>query len=221
MLAKAPPVGGERPGCCPPPRGRRRLAESPAPSRIQNFSLYISPKKTDNNTKAYAIIASAIPDCQRNIRKGKAGDSMALKVDPITAIQPAEATQPAERGDGSFKFTLTSHIEETELQEKLNGLMEDITAQGEKLSEHMDIRDMKKYRELVKDFMNEVVNRSHKFSRENFLDRRGRHRVYGIVKLVDKNLDELASELVKDEKDHLTILSKVGEIRGLLLDIST
>ena len=85
----------------------------------------------------------------------------------------------------------------------------------------MDIRDMKKYRELVKDFLNEVVNRSHKFSRENFLDRRGRHRVYGIVKLVDKNLDDLASELVKDEKDHLTILSKVGEIRGLLLDIST
>ena len=85
----------------------------------------------------------------------------------------------------------------------------------------MDIRDMKKYRELVKDFLNEVVNRSHKFSRENFLDRRGRHRVYGIVKLVDKNLDDLASELVKDEKDHLTILSKIGEIRGLLLDVST
>ena len=146
---------------------------------------------------------------------------MALEVDPITAVQPTEATQPAEKGDGSFKFTLTSHIEETELQEKLNGLMTDITAQGEKLAEHMDIRDMKKYRELVKDFMNEVINRSHKFSRENFLDRRGRHRVYGIVKLVDKNLDELASELVKDEKDHLAILSKVGEIRGLLLDIST
>ena len=99
--------------------------------------------------------------------------------------------------------------------------MNDITAQGEKLAEHMDIRDMKKYRTLVKDFLNEVVNRSHKFSRENFLDRRGRHRVYGIVKLVDKNLDDLASELVKDEKDHLTILSKIGEIRGLLLDVST
>ena len=126
-----------------------------------------------------------------------------------------------DKGDGSFKFTLASQVEEAELQEKLNGLMNDITAQGEKLSEHMDIRDMKKYRELVKDFLNEIVNRSHKFSRENFLDRRGRHRVYGIVKLVDKNLDDLASELVKDEKDHLTILSKVGEIRGLLLDIST
>lgn len=146
---------------------------------------------------------------------------MALKVDQVTPTQPVEAAQPVEKGDGTFKFTLASHIEEAQLQEKLNGLMNDITAQGEKLSEHMDIRDMKKYRELVKDFLNEVVNRSHKFSRENFLDRRGRHRVYGIVKLVDKNLDELASELVKDEKDHLAILSKVGEIRGLLLDIST
>ena len=99
--------------------------------------------------------------------------------------------------------------------------MDEITEQGKKISEHMDIRDMKKYRSLVKDFMNEVVNRSHKFSRENFLDRRGRHRVYGLVKLVDKNLDELAGELVKEEKDHIAILGKVDEIRGLLLDIST
>lgn len=146
---------------------------------------------------------------------------MALKVEQIAPTQPTEAPQQIEKADGSFKFALASHIEESELQEKLNGLMKDITDQGNKLAEHMDIRDMKKYRELVKDFMNEVINRSHKFSRENFLDRRGRHRVYGIVKLVDKNLDELASELVKDEKDHLAILSKVGEIRGLLLDIST
>ncbi len=146
---------------------------------------------------------------------------MALKVEQVTQTQQTELVPQAEKGDGSFKFTLASHVGEAELQEKLNGLMKDITEQGERLTEHMDIRDMKRYRELVKDFLNEVVNRSHKFSRENFLDHRGRHRVYGIVKLVDKNLDELASELVKDEKDHLAILNKVGEIRGLLLDIST
>ena len=73
----------------------------------------------------------------------------------------------------------------------------------------------------VKDFINEVVNRSHSFNRENFLDRRGRHRVYGMIKLVDKNLDDLAQELVSEEKDHLSILGRVDEIRGLLLDIST
>lgn len=99
--------------------------------------------------------------------------------------------------------------------------MEQISEQGDKLAKKRDIRDMKRYRGLIKEFMNEIINRSHSFSRENFLDRKGRHRVYGIIRLVDENLDELAKELMKDEKDHLAILSKIGEIRGLLLDIFT
>ena len=80
---------------------------------------------------------------------------------------------------------------------------------------------MKKYRGLIKVFLNEVVYRSRRCSRENFLDRRGRHRVYGIIRLIDKNLDELAGELVADEKDHISILDRIGEIKGLLLDILT
>ena len=36
---------------------------------------------------------------------------MALKVDPINAPQPVEATQQTEKGDGSFKFTLASQVE--------------------------------------------------------------------------------------------------------------
>ncbi len=144
---------------------------------------------------------------------------MDIKVNNAQPVASTETVAKIAEGDSGFKFTLISHIEEKDLQEKLNGLMDEITRQGEKISKHMDIKDMKKYRSLVKEFMNEVVNRSHEFSRENFLDRRGRHRVYGIVKLVDKNLDELAGELVKDEKDNINILGKVGEIQGLLLDI--
>lgn len=41
------------------------------------------------------------------------------------------------------------------------------------------------------------------------------------IRLVDENLDQLAQELMKDEQDHLEILNKIGEIRGLLLDIFT
>ena len=134
---------------------------------------------------------------------------------------PVEQTQQVQETDGSFKFTLVSRIEEQDLQNALTQMMEEITRQGDKLAKHRDIKDMRRYRTLVKDFLNEIVNRSHAFSRENFLDRKGRHRVYGIIRLVDQNLDELAQELVKDEQDHLAILSKIGEIRGLLLDIFT
>ena len=147
---------------------------------------------------------------------------MDIKVNDVSKIQQVEEpTKSVDSGDDSFKFTLIRNIEEKDLQEKLNSMMEEITVQGDKISKHMDIKDMKKYRELVKGFLNEVVSRSHEFSRENFIDRRGRHRVYGIVRLVDKNLDDLAGELVKDEKDRLAIISKIDDIRGLLLDIST
>lgn len=146
---------------------------------------------------------------------------MDMKVNAPMAPAQIEQQAAVNRGDGTFKFTLASHVQEADLQARLSLLMEEITMQGDKLAKKRDIRDMKKYRGLIKEFMNEIVNRSHEFSRENFLDRRGRHRVYGIIRLVDQTLDELAKELVKDEQDNITILSKIGEIRGLLLDIFT
>lgn len=146
---------------------------------------------------------------------------MDIKVTQVSQNVPVEPTQNAQPSDGSFKFTLASHVEEAELQARLQTLMEEITMQGERLSKRRDVKDMRHYRGLVKEFMNEVVTHSHSFSRENFLDRKGRHRVYGIIRLVDENLDQLAQELMKDEKDNLAILNKIGEIRGLLLDIFT
>lgn len=146
---------------------------------------------------------------------------MGIKVNQVSQAIPVEQTQNTQPTDGTFKFMLASHIEEAELQARLQNLMEEITMEGEKLAKRRDVKDMRHYRGLVKEFLNEVVTRSHSFSRENFLDRRGRHRVYGIIRLVDENLDQLAQELMKDEKDNLAILNKIGEIRGLLLDIFT
>lgn len=146
---------------------------------------------------------------------------MDMKVNDISQINQVTETSKVTQGDGSFKFTLASAISDAELQARVDALLKDITVQGERIAQHMDIRDLKKYRGLIKDFLNEVVYRSHKFSRDNFLDRRGRHRVYGIIRLIDENLDALAEELVADEKDHLAILSRIGEIEGLILDIFT
>ena len=146
---------------------------------------------------------------------------MDIKVNNVTQVTQVPDTAPTDTGDGSFKFTLASAIGDAELQAKVDSLLNDITLQGERIAQHMDIRDLKRYRGLIKEFMNEVVYRSHKFSRENFLDRKGRHRVYGIIRKVDENLDELATALVSDEQDHIAILEKIGEIEGLLLDIFT
>ena len=119
---------------------------------------------------------------------------MDIKVNATTPVTQVPDTVKTELGDGSFKYTLASAIDDADLQAKIDSLLTDITKQGNLIAQHMDIRDMKKYREKIREFMNEVVYRSHKFSRENFLDRKGRHRVYRLIKLVDENLDELARE---------------------------
>ncbi len=125
------------------------------------------------------------------------------------------------KSEKSFRFTLLSQIGESELQEKLTQMVEEITNQGQKIAEHMDIRDIKMYRSMISNFFNEVVANSHQFSRENFLDRRGRHRVYGIIRQVNDKLDELARELIKTEKNQVDILERIGEIQGLVLDVAT
>ena len=144
---------------------------------------------------------------------------MDFKINEVQQTVPVQQTQAAQPTDDTFKFMLASNIEEEGLAERLNLMMEELVMQGDKIVKRMDVRDMRRYRTLIKDFMNEIVNRSHKFSRENFLDRRGRHRVYGIIRLVDEKLDELAQALVSEECDKIAILAKVDEIRGLLLDI--
>lgn len=144
-----------------------------------------------------------------------------VKISQLQQLTQMEAPKSQKATDEEFKFTLIRNIDKADLKEKLTGLMKDIEEQGEKIAKHMDIKDMKKYRTSIKEFMNEVTANAHEFSRENFLDRRGRHRVYGIIRQVDKNLDDLAQELMKEEKDHLAILGKIDDIRGLLIDIST
>lgn len=144
---------------------------------------------------------------------------MDLRVSEILTTHMEEMKFEKKVSDGpDFSFTLEK-ISKDGLSERLGSLLADITAQGKKISEHMDLSDMKKYRKLIGEFMTEVTSNSHSFSRENFLDKRGRHRVYGIVRTVDDKLNELAKELLSSEKDNLSILEKTDEIQGLLLNL--
>jgi hypothetical protein len=132
--------------------------------------------------------------------------------------QPAAAQEVPNRDDGAFKFAL-KRLGDDEAQARIQRLVADITAQGEKINKHMDVRDLRVYRSLIAEFINEVTTKAYRFSRENYLNKRGLHKVYSIVKIINHDLDDLAQELIKQEKDHIAILSKTGEIAGLLLDL--
>ena len=69
--------------------------------------------------------------------------------------------------------------------------------------------------------MNITVKNSHIFFKENSLDRRGRHRIYSLVKKVDQELDELTQEFLDLENKRINILKRLNDIQGILMDIMT
>jgi uncharacterized protein YaaR (DUF327 family) len=105
-------------------------------------------------------------------------------------------------------------------EEYVKQMLEGIDAQGEKLKERMDVGDLKVYKQLISEFLYEAVNNSHVFLKESKLDRRGRHKVWAIIKKVNEELDNLTKEVLRKEKDNIQILKSMDDIRGLLLDIA-
>ena len=61
---------------------------------------------------------------------------MDMRINQLTGQAPVEQQTQAPKGDDSFKFTLVSHIENNELQEKLSSLMKDIEEQGNNIQQH-------------------------------------------------------------------------------------
>lgn len=120
--------------------------------------------------------------------------------------------------EASFQGQL-KQVESRNFEERVTALAEQIGAQGETLGKKVDIRELKIYKALIAEFLNLAVGNSHKFSKQNFLDRRGRHRVYAIIKKINEELDLLTREILSEEKDNIGILQRLEDIRGLILDM--
>ncbi len=119
---------------------------------------------------------------------------------------------------GKF-FEELDKMSDVTTKQKLDLLLDRIDTQADRISKNMDIKEVIAYKKLISEFLKKSVDSMVKFSKNNFLDRRGRHRVYGIIKRVDGELDKLTQDVLKKEKDNIKILKRLDDIRGLILDI--
>ncbi|WP_280768354.1 YaaR family protein [Salipaludibacillus daqingensis] len=103
--------------------------------------------------------------------------------------------------------------------ERLGQLMQKIDDQGKTLSESRTVDELKKYKQLVKEFMDDAVKLGLSLEERKGFNRRGRTKVYKIVREVDRKLLDLTDAVIKEQKKGLDILNMVGEIRGLLVNI--
>ena len=131
-------------------------------------------------------------------------------------LEGKSAIKEASRSEFLEKF---EKIKSENVKEELENIFGKITEQADKIGEKMYLKDILEYKKLVKEFLNVATQNSHQFQNQNFLDRRGRHRNYSIVKTVDRELDTLTREFINGQIDHMGVLKKLDDIRGMLLDI--
>jgi len=131
----------------------------------------------------------------------------------------ASASYTNEADNDEFGQRMGRKRAEGDFRVKLKNLLERIDMQAQKLSERLDIAELKRYRSLVTEFIDISVRHSSEYQREHTLDGRGRHRIFGIVKKIDAELETLTREVLKSQKDYIGVLAKLEDIRGLLVDI--
>ncbi|MBP3967047.1 YaaR family protein [Paenibacillus lignilyticus] len=102
-----------------------------------------------------------------------------------------------------------------QLQEKL----QNIHNQGERLARSMTVRELRLYRQMVKQFLEDTVRRGIGMKETRGFDRRGRTKRYKLLEEIDSSLISMGEELLESEEGRLDLLQKVGDIRGILINL--
>jgi uncharacterized protein YaaR (DUF327 family) len=104
-------------------------------------------------------------------------------------------------------------------QEQLNSMVQQISLQGERMAKSMTVRELRQYKLLVRQFLEETARRGMSLRETRGWDRRGRSKRYKLLEEIDKELLNLADEMLENEQGRIDILQKIGEIRGMLINL--
>ncbi|ATP38593.1 hypothetical protein CSE16_00195 [Solibacillus sp. R5-41] len=103
--------------------------------------------------------------------------------------------------------------------EQLTRLLGDISAAGNRVARSRNLRELARFKMLVKRFLQEAVDYGLEMKQSHTWNRFGEGRRLKIVETIDERLVELAEDILNEEKESIELLAKIGEIKGLLINL--
>ena len=103
--------------------------------------------------------------------------------------------------------------------EQLTRLLGDISTAGDRVARSRNLRELARFKMLVKRFLQETVEYGMDLKQSHTWNRFGEGRRLKIVETIDDRLVELAQDLLNEEKETIDLLDKIGEIKGLLINL--
>ncbi|MCR4442129.1 MAG: YaaR family protein [Peptococcaceae bacterium] len=108
-------------------------------------------------------------------------------------------------------------------REKLPGdieqLLKKLDETGRRLANSFSVYELKNYKDTLKDFLRQTQGQLYQLKEETARTRQGKTKVLQIIKKVESELEELSSLVLRQQKNQVALLSKLDQIRGLLVDL--
>ncbi|NHM33471.1 YaaR family protein [Neobacillus terrae] len=145
----------------------------------------------------------------------KINQDLRLNIDQLKADQKQQPLNSSRFNDYVQKQEQKLHVD------GLRQLLDDIGNAGDRLARSRNFKDLAKFKTLVKKFVKETVDFGMGLKQSHSWNRFGQGRSLKTVETIDQKLMELTEELTQKEEKSIDVLGKIGEIKGLLINLYT
>ena len=138
-----------------------------------------------------------------------------LRMNPALNRQDLKSNKEANTRFGDLVVKQGSKMQ----TEQLTRLLGDISTAGDRVAKNRTLRELARFKRLVKRFMEEAVQYGLEGKQSHTWNRFGEGRRLKIVETIDEHLVQLAEDILNEERETIDLLDKIGEIKGLLINL--
>ena len=121
--------------------------------------------------------------------------------------------------EGSHFTQLMDEKRDEKRRDELNRLMDKIKEKGSELVDSKNVELLVNYKKMIKEFVSNAVEFAFEIQERKGFSRMGRTKILKVVSLIDDSLVEITNGFLEQERNKINMLSKIGELNGLLMNI--
>lgn len=145
-----------------------------------------------------------------------------MKINQDLRIGNSQARKPLQVQPPNNRFGNMVVAQGQKMQtDQITRLLGDISTAGDRIAKSKNLRDLAKFKMLIKRFLKETVSSGMELKQSHTWNRLGEGRRLKIVDTIDEKLVELTEDMLNEEKSSVDLLAKIGEIKGLLINLYT
>lgn len=172
------------------------------------------PGQVDSSSPFFSSIAGqAALQGGGRAHEGKKKEKQGIR--PFDRLVKDELAE-TERDEPAF---IPPHLAGLPPEKILEALMDDVHSSGDTLKERQTPETIIAYKNAVKSFVRYVVDRAYTVSETTSGGNILKRKKFFQVQVIDEKLEQMAAGILSGQRNQLSLLGKIEEINGLLVDL--